>query len=117
VWADPSWTATILDNLVTNALLHSGDAPRVSVEVNGDRPTSIWVTDRGRGIPAETEGRIFERFFRIANHSDAAGSGLGLYLGHQLARMQGGDLVLESQEDTPGARFRLDLQAPPLEAG
>ena len=117
VWADGTWTATILDNLINNALLHSGDAPEVRVEVNGDRPTSIWVTDRGRGIPKEAATRVFERFFRVANHSDAAGSGLGLYLSHQLAQMQGGDLVLESQEDTPGARFRLDLRAPPPEAG
>ncbi len=116
VLADPSWTATILDNLINNALVHSGDAPKVSVEVSDDRPTSIWVTDRGRGIPAEAATKIFERFFRIPDHSDAAGSGLGLYLSHQLARLQGGDLVLESEENTPGARFRLDLQAPPPEA-
>ena len=112
-WADGSWTATILDNLINNALVHSGVAPEVSVEVGAERPTSIWVTDSGRGIPVEASAKIFDRFYRVAGGSEAAGSGLGLYLSHELARMQGGDLVLEPPEEGRGARFRLDLQAPP----
>ena len=111
-WADGNWTATILDNLINNALIHSGAAPEVSVSVSAERPTSIWVTDRGPGIPEEAATRIFDRFYRVAGGSNAAGSGLGLYLSHQLARMQGGDLVLEPPAVGPGARFRLDLQAP-----
>ena len=111
-WADPGWTATILDNLINNGLVHTGESPRVVVEVDGSRPTSIWVTDAGPGIPEEATARIFERFFRVANGSDVPGSGLGLYLSRQLARLQGGDLELESNDDG-GARFRLDLQAEP----
>lgn len=104
--ADRTWTATILDNLVNNALVHSGEHPRVTIRVC-ETPLALEVCDEGPGIPDAARAWIFERFVRL---QDAGrGSGLGLYLSRRLAQRQGGDLSAEPS--ATGARFRLSFRA------
>ncbi len=105
--ADHAWTALILDNLVNNALIHSGAEPRVEVGLRPGRPVSIYVADRGRGIPPSIRDEIFDKFVH-SPEKGATGTGLGLYLSRRLARLQGGDLALEPDRGA-GACFRLDL--------
>jgi signal transduction histidine kinase len=60
----------------------------------------ISVKDRGRGIPADLQEKIFERFERAeADHSDVPGLGLGLYITKQIVTTHGGRISVES---TPG---------------
>jgi two-component system sensor histidine kinase KdpD len=68
---------------------------------------AIEVADRGAGLPAGSESRIFERFFR-AQHAGVPGAGLGLAICQGIAHAHGGRLVAENREGG-GAVFRLTL--------
>ena len=68
------------------------------------------VTDRGRGIPAEAQERIFEPFYRVdkSRSRKQGGSGLGLALVKAIADAHGATLSLESQPGR-GTTFRVQL--------
>ena len=84
------------------------------------RPRDRWaeasVTDTGPGIPPEHLSRVFDRFYRAdaarTRGEAAGGAGLGLAIGRELARAQGGDLSAENAKEDEaggGATFRLCL--------
>ena len=105
VTVDPMLTGMIIDNLVTNGILH-GSSP-VHVEVLG-APPRVTVVDAGSGIAEGIRERIFDPFFQAEGQlRGRGGAGLGLAVSRRLANLQGGTLVLE-QSDT-GARFTLTL--------
>ena len=108
---DQRMVATVVDNLLNNALLYGGEAPAVTIHVGQSEGPTITVTDHGRGIPVDARRRIFERFFRVVDHSPVPGSGLGLYLCSQLARRQGGTVSLDWSELGQGSAFSLRLPA------
>jgi signal transduction histidine kinase len=60
----------------------------------------LRIADAGPGIAATDRGRLFERYAR-GTLPGAEGTGLGLYVSRELARANGGDLVLEAAK--PGA--------------
>ena len=70
----------------------------------------IRVLDRGLGVPAGTEERIFEQFYRAHDSlsSGIQGSGLGLTLARQIARAHGGEVSHEGREGG-GSCFMLRL--------
>jgi signal transduction histidine kinase len=109
---DPRHTAKILDNLVNNALSYTRGRPRVVIRVSPGPPPVIDVEDNGRGIPAEMRERIFERFVRATgpDGKEPPGTGLGLYIGQQLAEAQGGSLTLVQSRPGGGSVFRLTLR-------
>ena len=76
---------------------------------DGER-SGIAVQDDGPGVPVDERERIFERFAR-GQQAEAGGFGLGLAIGRELARLMGGDLVLE--DGALGARFVLWLPRAP----
>ena len=69
----------------------------------------MTVTDTGTGVPRGMEDRIFERYEK--GHPSAEGWGLGLSISRQIARLLGGDVVLDRSYNG-GARFIFTL--PPL---
>ena len=71
--------------------------------------TVITVSDRGPGVPAAERENVFKPFVRLSSRvSDGvAGTGIGLSIARELARLHGGDLTLESSEE--GATFRVTL--------
>ena len=73
----------------------------------------IEVLDRGPGVPEAARKRIFEAFYRVDGHSEQAGNvGLGLSLGGQIARRNGGDAHHEPREGG-GSRFVVRLPVSP----
>jgi len=69
----------------------------------------VSVRDLGIGIaPADME-RLFVRFSRLEQGPDVPGTGLGLYLARELARLHGGDIVAVS---TPGEGSVFTLSLP-----
>lgn len=102
---DPVATGRVVRNLVGNALRHADARVRVTV-ADG----SVVVEDDGAGIPAADRDRVFERFVRLddAREREAGGSGLGLAIAREMAREQGGDVVL-GDADLGGLRAQLRL--------
>jgi signal transduction histidine kinase len=110
VIADKDHVATILDGLIQNALAAAEGQPWVRVTVTEEGDAEALVEDRGRAIPTEMQGRVFERFVRVDDPSPASRStGLGLAVSRDLARQHGGDLVLLSSESGAGTVFALRL--------
>jgi signal transduction histidine kinase len=106
---DPEMVATVVDNLLNNALLYGGTRPTVTIHVGRSPLPLISVSDRGRGIPFESRELIFKRFFRVVDHGPIVGSGLGLFLCRDLARRQGGAVTLDWSELDQGSRFSLRM--------
>lgn len=106
---DPVRARQIIINLLTNAVRHSPERETVTVElaVTGSR-LRIAVVDHGEGLTAEQQAVIFDAFMRMAGAENERGTGLGLTLSRQLARLLGGDLKVESSAGT-GARFVLEI--------
>lgn len=98
----------IIGNLLSNALRHSpaSEAVVIRVEVM-HAEVLINVIDRGPGIPADDQERIFEPFIRTDPES-GIGSGLGLPVSRRLAELLGGRLTVSSELGR-GAVFILAL--------
>jgi signal transduction histidine kinase len=120
VQTDPTHLARIVDNLVNNALAYSQGRPWVRMTVRADENAVLTVEDRGVGIPTDMRERIFDRFVRLhaPDQPLQPGTGLGLYISRELARRQGGDLVVVESKPGKGSTLalRLTLARPTLEA-
>ena len=106
-----------LQNLIQNSVRHaaSGRWIGVSAEARGDgrsRVVRITVRDRGPGIPAGEEGRIFQAFYRgrQALAAGVSGSGLGLSLVQRVMDAHEGRVEVESNAGA-GSAFSLVLPA------
>ena len=96
----------ILYNLCDNAIKYNVPGGSVTVHVENSR---LVVSDTGIGIPAEHQGRIFERFYRVdKSHSKASGgTGLGLSIVKHAAAYHKAEIRLES---TPGRGTTITIQ-------
>jgi NtrC-family two-component system sensor histidine kinase KinB len=103
VWPDLPWVlgdrnavSRILDNLLSNALRHTGRGGSVVIEARerGDR-IHVSVRDTGEGIEEQQLPLIFSRFARVGDKP--GGSGLGLALVKRLVEAHGGQVSVESR--------------------
>ena len=117
VFADPYRIVQIVAQLLDNAAKYSPEGSPVTVtwHVEGEAAI-VRVRDHGMGVAEAERGQLFTRFGRIPGsriRAGRVGTGLGLYLGRQLACAMGGDLDLE-RTGSDGSTFRLRLPlAPP----
>jgi signal transduction histidine kinase len=102
--------ALALSNLVDNALKYApaGSAITVAAELDDGRPALI-VRDRGPGVPEADRARALGRFVRLDPSRGGPGAGLGLALVAAVARMHGGEVILD--ENAPGLRATLRFPA------
>jgi len=113
VKVDPDRTRTIVANLLSNAIKYSPDGGTITCQVRSRGGVArVTVTDEGLGISHESMAKLFTRFGRIITPETEhlKGVGLGLFLGRQLARLQGGDITVASVEGK-GSTFTLQLPA------
>ena len=90
--------AQLLDNIIVNALRHGGAGDvTVKLQIEGGRAL-VRVRDHGAGVPEADRPHIFERFYRSPAARGTPGTGLGLPVSKEIARLHGGDLTLESTE-------------------
>jgi two-component system, OmpR family, sensor kinase len=113
VHANPELLAQLLDNLLENAFKYSdpGSPIRVASWREGGA-VALAVEDRGDGLDAEEQSRVFEPFYRAerARRRGRSGEGLGLAVAQRIARCSGGSLEVRS-EPGRGSRFVLRLPA------
>jgi signal transduction histidine kinase len=98
VRCDPLALERAVTNLLTNALKYSPAPLPITVRVSltpGER-VEIAVADRGPGIPADEQERIFARFVRRERDQRSEGLGLGLYITRLLVERLGGRIRVES---------------------
>ena len=95
---DPDRFQMVIRNLLSNASKYSPTGTDIEVDIhrNGGRAT-ISVTDQGIGISQEDQANLFSRFVRIESTEHVKGTGLGLWLSREIARMHGGDLSVTSE--------------------
>lgn len=111
VRGDPLHLETIITNLLDNAIKYSLKGQQVRVRVTGkENRARVTVRDQGVGIGAEDLPRLFTRFERLPTEetSHISGTGLGLYLSRELARLHDGELTATSAVHQ-GSQFTLSL--------
>lgn len=102
VWikGDPQQLALLVRNLVENAIQYTPAGGTVSVDVKRAGAFATFrVADDGIGIPLESQGRVFERFYRVdrARSRDRGGTGLGLAIVKHVVELHGGSIDLHSE--------------------
>ncbi|MBS2961760.1 HAMP domain-containing histidine kinase [Actinocrinis puniceicyclus] len=96
----------VIANLVGNALKHGGEPVALSVLDTGP-VVIVQVADSGPGIPADALPHIFDRFYKADKaRGRSEGSGLGLSIAFENARMHGGELSARNRPEG-GAVFTL----------
>lgn len=106
--ADPLRLRQALDNLISNALLHSGSTDDVVVRARrAEASIVLSVVDTGAGVPLAEQERIFEGGVRLDD--ERPGSGIGLGLVRAIAEAHGGTLTVES---VPGHGATFNLSVP-----
>ncbi len=107
---DPDRFQIVVRNLLSNAVKYSPPGSGIVVGVRRDGGMAkLAVTDHGVGIAPEDQARLFTRFARIASTQHVEGTGLGLWLSREIARMHGGDLTVQS---SPGGGSTFVLAVP-----
>jgi PAS domain S-box-containing protein len=110
---DPGRIEQILTNLIGNAIKYSPQGGPVIIALWEETDThmiGISVRDRGIGIPQYQHSQVFGRFMRADNaHAwGISGTGLGLFICHELVELHEGHLWFESEEGA-GSTFFLTL--------
>jgi signal transduction histidine kinase/HAMP domain-containing protein len=118
--ADPDQVDQVIWGLLDNAVKYGGGTPitvsvalvsgaggaagglaRAEGRAAGGGTLRLRIADGGPGIAHADRGRLFERYAR-GTEPGAEGTGLGLYVSRELARANGGDLVLDRSEPSAG---------------
>lgn len=113
-WADERRLRQILINLLSNAIKFT-DCGAVTLTVSPqDQGLAFAVTDTGIGIPAPALDQLFEPFQQVDSQLNRQyeGTGLGLALSRQLARLHGGDITVDSHPGQ-GSTFTLWIPRSP----
>jgi two-component system OmpR family sensor kinase len=100
----------MLSNLLSNAVKYSPIGGRILLRASAE-PDNRWVIevrDHGIGIVDRDRAHLFERYFRGANATTIAGSGVGLHLVALVLTLHGGTIEVDSQEGV-GSTFTVHL--------
>lgn len=111
VVADEVHLTNVLHNLLDNANKYSREAPEISVSTRSEKDhLLITVADKGIGMSADVQRKIFDRFYRAQNGNvhDVKGFGLGLAYVKSVLSRHGGTISVSS-EAGKGSRFVLTL--------
>jgi signal transduction histidine kinase len=105
----------ILNNLLSNAVKYSPQGSEVTFSLERrEEKAAIEIQDRGIGIPAEDQPRMFESFQRASNVDNRPGTGLGLAIVKKAVELHGGEISLKSAVGA-GTRFTVLLPLRPAD--
>ena len=101
----------IIFNLVENGIKYNVPDGKLTVRLTRHEDNAILtITDTGMGIPAESLGKIFDRFYRVdkARSRQTGGSGLGLAIVRDMVERNRGLITVQSSDQPPtGTTFTL----------
>lgn len=100
VRGDPTRLKQVLNNLLSNAIKYSPQGGPIEVRLRTndlDNTAMIYIRDNGLGIDPKDIPKLFDRYSRISRRETVAipGSGLGLYIAHQIVEAHGGEMSLQ----------------------
>jgi signal transduction histidine kinase len=105
----------LLMNILNNAIKYSSArTPRIRIDIEQKRrKTQVRFTDNGIGFDRKEVNKIFRKFYQIGRSENmtAKGSGLGLHLVQNIARLHKGRVLAESPGRGKGSTFTLILPA------
>jgi signal transduction histidine kinase len=114
---DHSKIGQVINNLLSNAIEHSGDNTTVTLRVKKTTENILLsVKDQGEGIPEEMQAKIFSPFARssIRKKSGKRSSGLGLAIAYKIVEAHNGKIWVESKVKQ-GAEFFVSLPINPIQ--
>ena len=107
VRSDMSRVEEVVDHLLSNAVKFTMQGSiTVGYEKLSGKLLRIWVKDTGKGIPADLQERVFERFFKVDEF--VPGAGLGLSICRTMAYSLGGNVGVSSAVGE-GSTFWLEI--------
>ncbi|MFL5918854.1 MAG: ATP-binding protein [Gaiellaceae bacterium] len=115
--ADPARLRQIATNLITNAHLYTPPQGTIAVGLEAEEHSVVLtVSDTGRGMNAEEQEHIFDRFYRGPDGRTVPGTGLGLSVVKSLVDLHGGSISVESEPEK-GSCFTVRIPRQPLAEG
>ena len=106
-WYDPDKLEKIVVNLLSNAFKFTPKGGEITFSAdyakNNDSIMSNFlkfsVTDNGTGIPKDSLEKVFDRFYQVesSGKKEGGGTGIGLSLARDMARIMHGDITVESE--------------------
>ena len=108
LFCDAKWTQEAIFNLLENAVKYTPKGGSIYISVMEQEVFGkISIRDTGRGIPAEHQAQIFQRFYREPEVHDEDGIGIGLYLARKIVTMQDGYMEVHSESGKGGRILHL----------
>lgn len=117
VAGDPELLRIMIENLLRNAIAVSPRRSAVDLRVScADGRVTVFVRDRGPGVPDDLAPRIFERFV-TADHAQqgSKGSGLGLAIARGIAELHGGGVRFRNLPGADGGGAEFFVHVPVLD--
>ena len=111
IYGDELRLEQVFYNLIMNAIKYSPAGGSVMIRLLQEGQTAIvQVIDHGLGIPAKDQKDLFKEFYRASNVKERKinGSGLGLFVIHEIIRQHNGSIDVES-ELNEGSTFTICL--------
>ena len=114
--AEPLLLGELLKNLIANGLSYAGRSSEITVRVLSTGGQAVLeVEDNGPGIPQDKRDAVLRRFDRGAR-ADASGTGLGLPIVEEIARLHGAALKLQDGINGRGLCVRVSFPQTPGQA-
>jgi two-component system OmpR family sensor kinase len=111
---DPMRLRQVLDNLLTNAAVHTDPGTPVALRLRAEPGWAVAeIADGGPGISPENQAKVFDRFYRVddSRTRGSGGTGLGLSVVLSLVTAHGGAVSLQSRPGATVFTVRLPLSA------
>lgn len=100
-------------NILHNAAIYTPPGTGIDISVSlRDQQLRLAIRDHGPGLPAGTERRVFEKFYRVKG-SPVGGTGLGLAIARGFVQAQGGDITARNHPGG-GAEFVIEINRVPV---
>lgn len=114
LYVDEGKIRQVVMNFIDNAIYYSPEGKVIKVTLSiEDGDAVLRVTDKGMGVPADVQKKLFTKFFRAENARKQRpdGTGIGLYLARKVIDGHGGKVVFESIEGKGSTfGFRLSIK-------